>query len=133
MSDEQTTDLELQTVFNKITTVLQEHPNVGGFVALHNREGGEFKPFFPIWTTATFRPKGDNGMALHFKVDLDPNSVDNQDTVSMLIGLRETTLRASAIFENVAKSLAKHIGLDLGSIAVDAAEDSKPFRPEDGH
>lgn len=128
MNDNGQTDPELDKVYNKITAVIQEHPEVGGFIALHNRKGGQFQTFFPAWTTATFRPKGEDGMALHFKVDVDPDSVDNQDTVAMLFGLRDTTLRASAIFERVATALAKHTGIDL--VAMLAPKE--PTRPGNG-
>lgn len=125
MSEQQYDDPELEQVFNKINKVFQEHPDVGGFIAVHNREGGRFQPFFPAWTTATFRQKGADGMALHFKVDVNPDSVDNQDTVSMLLGLHQVCLKASAIWFNVAGGLAKHTGINLATLGFP----EKPSKP----
>ncbi len=123
---EQENDPQLEQVFKQISEVLQQHPEVGGFVALHNRSGGQFQPFFPAWTTATFRNKTAGGLALHFKVD--PEDADNQDTVSMLMGLHNVCLRASAIWSNVAEALAKHTGINLAT-AMDA---EPPDRPGNG-
>ncbi len=124
---EQEKDPQLEQVFSEISKVLLEHPEVGGFIALHNREGGQFQPFFPAWTTATFRQKGADGMVLHFKVDVNPDSVDNQDTVSMLLGLHQVCLKASAIWFNVASGLAKHTGINLATLGF-SEEPSKSTR-----
>jgi len=123
---EQDSDPQLEQVFLEISQVLQKHPDVGGFIALHNREGGQFQPFFPAWTTATFRQKGADGMAMHFKVDVQPDSVDNQDTVSMLLGLHQVCLRASAIWFNVAGGLAKHTGINLATLGFPEAPPKDP-------
>jgi len=126
---EQYDDPELQMVFNKITKVFQEHPDMGGFIAIHNREGGRFQPFFPAWTTATFRDKTGGGSAMHFKLNVEPDSVDNQDTVSMLLGLHQTCLKASAIWWNVADALAKHTGINLAGMV---SPEESPTRPGNG-
>ena len=99
--------------FDEIQQVIQKY-DLAAFVSLHDKDGGTFRPFFPTWCQVTFREKRDGGVALHMRVN--PSAEDGQDSIVLLLGLRDITLRASAIYENVATSLARHLNVDLVNI-----------------
>lgn len=96
--------------FQEIEQVLKKY-DLAAFVSLHDKEGGTFRPFFPTWCEVTFRQKREGGTAIHMRIN--PDAEDGNHSILLMLGLRDITLRASAIYENVAKSLAKHLNVDL--------------------
>jgi len=116
---------DMDSAFQEIHEVLKKY-DLAAYVALHDKDGGIFRPFFPTWCEITFREKRDGGTVLHMRTN--PNFKDGQDSITLMLGLRDITLRASAIYEHMATSLAKHLNVDLVNKVggVDKPVDKKP-------
>lgn len=99
-----------EQAFEEIQAVIKKY-DLAAFIALHDKDGGTFRPFFPTWCEVTFREKREGGIVLHMRTKV--NMENGEESIAMMLGLRDITIRASAIYENVAKSLARHLNVDL--------------------
>lgn len=102
-----------EQALNEIEAIIKKY-DLGGFVTVHDKDGGDFRPFFPTWSEVTFQDKGKGGLKIHMRTNITKDCRDEAEaTLGMFFSMRTITLRAAAIFEKVGIALAKHLDMDL--------------------
>ena len=96
-----------EQALNEIEAILKKY-DLGGFITVHDKDGGDFRPFFPTWSEVTFQDKGKCGLKIRMRTKITAEA-----TLGMLFSMRTITLRAAAIFEKVGIAFAEHLDMDL--------------------
>lgn len=105
-------DPKLKEMMDELDPIFKKY-DVMGFVNVTSRTHGEFRIFFPPWSTAQWEKDSVGRSALRFKSKKgEQTHRDTEDTVFGLMSIRDMAGELFMMMEKMSSELDKHMEID---------------------